>query len=303
VWRPLVVGGVLACVSGGLASSAIAPEKYVSWADRGHRYGWTVVERGPPTFVGEPDLDPFCKGATGGWMYVCSTEDGGRTWHRVFQAGNGLMYLLGYTRTSRTAGVASIGREDMPRTLRNGVFWTIDNGRHWFETTQIGRNVEGRGRNLYWTDRFSHRLYQVRPWPPRRNPRCRGFFSSHPQDQRPRRGGAVCVGARANAGMRSELIARLGPDEGSFWVMRATPRGVVALIAPVLPLRVLTREEEENRTYILASPPVPSGSYLADARIEGEWPSFSLHGAFRSGERFVWRSQDGGHSWSVAERS
>lgn len=284
--------------------AAQEPEKRVSWSDPSHRFGWIVVENGAPTFAGDPERDPFCRGArNGGWMYVCSTEDGGRTWQRVFQAGNGLMYLLGYTRTSRTAGVVSIGREDMPRTLRNGVFWTNDNGRHWYETTRIGRSVEGRGNRLFWSDRFGKRLYEVRPWPPIQRPRCGGLWAWHPQDQRRRKDGSVCVGARENAGMRSSLVARTqaGEEFASFWTWRATPEGVIVLIGPTLPLRVLTREGGVNRIQTLASPPVPASSSLSEARLEGEWPRFSLLGSLDR-RWFVWRTSDGGNTWSAPER-
>jgi hypothetical protein len=284
--------------------AAQEPEKRVSWSDASQRFGWIVVESGPPAFAGDPERDPSCRGArAGAWMYVCSTEDGGRTWHSVFQAGNGLMYVLGYTRTSRNAGVVSIGREDMPRTLRNGVFWTVDNGRHWFETTRIGRSFEGRDARLFWNDRSGRRLYQVHPWPPTRSPRCRGFFAWHPQDQRRRKDGSVCVGARENAGMRSKLVATIPGDEEfvRFWTWRATPRGVVALIGPVLPLRILTREGDENRIHSLARPPVPAGTALSEARLEGEWPRFNLLGSLNR-EWFVWRTTDGGNTWSAPER-
>lgn len=283
--------------------SAQEPEKQVSWADRSHRFGWIVVERGPPTFAGDPDLDPPCRGARAdAWMYVCSTENGGRSWHSVFQAGNGLMYVLGYTRTSRTAGVVSIGREDMPRTLRNGVFWTNDNGRHWYETTRIGQGLEGRGSRLLWRDRRGKRLYEVRPWPPLRRPRCRGLWAWHPQDQRRRQDGSVCVGARENAGMRSYLVARTPAEEEftSFWTWRATPPGVIALIGPALPLRILTREGGVNRIQTLATPPVPASSSLSEARLEGEWPQFRLVASLNR-RWFVWRTEDGGDTWSAPE--
>jgi hypothetical protein len=103
--------------------------------------------------------------------------------------------------------------------------------------------------------------------------------------------------------MRSRLVATIVGEEEfvKFWTWRATPRGVVALIGPRLPLRILTREGNENRIHTLARPPVPADTSLADARLEGEWPRFSLLGSL-SREWFVWRTSDGGNTWSAPER-
>jgi hypothetical protein len=143
-------------------------------------------------------------------VFLCSTEDSGRSWHRIFQAGTGLNYLRDFTRTSKAAGVVSISREDaLPRTLRTGVFWTRDNGEHWYETNRIGSLVEHRAGRLLWRNPGGP-LYEVRPWPPRDVARCPGFFTWHALDQHQRRYGNICVGGLVNAGMRSVRVREHG---------------------------------------------------------------------------------------------
>jgi hypothetical protein len=72
-----------------------AGKKFVSWADVAHRYGWTDVTSGGPIIKGAAP-DPRCSGTQrsgGSIAFLCATEDGGQSWHRVFQAGGGLTYL------------------------------------------------------------------------------------------------------------------------------------------------------------------------------------------------------------------
>lgn len=252
--------------------------------------------------------DVRCAGANrgSGSTYICSTENGGRTWRRVFQ-GAWPDYFSAYVRTSRLAGVVALSRDDtLPRTLRNNVFWTRDNGEHWYETTRIGLHPAGRGRALYWLPRNGRLLYQVRGWPPRQPVRCRGFFARHPRDQHPRRGGNVCVGAPVDAGMRAQLVARIA-DEPS-WVRFASPHvipdGVTALVSGLRPLRVLIRRDGANRMVVLPEP-AALGAIVAD-RFEVRWPSLLATGRVldsRGAARtFDWQSIDGGETWSVTER-
>lgn len=203
------IGSVVALACLLATEGAAADGKFVSWAGPGHRHGWTDVTSGGPAVQGAPP-DPRCPGtqrSSGTVAFLCATGDGGRTWRRIFQAGHGLIRIRDFTRTSRTAGVVVISREDaLPRTLRTGVFWTVDNGTHWYETTRIGPLVEHRGGRLFWR-KPGGPLYAVSPWPPRAPARCPGVLAWHAFDQRARVDGNVCVGARVNAGMRSRPVA------------------------------------------------------------------------------------------------
>jgi hypothetical protein len=173
--------------------------KFITWADLGHRHGWTGVTSGGPIVQGAAP-DPHCPGtqrSSGSIAFLCATDDGGKSWRRIFQAGAGLVFLRDFTRTSATAGVVSISREDqLPRTLRSGVFWTRDSGKHWYETTGIGTQVEHRANRLFWRSAQGV-LYEVRPWPPRQPVRCPGFFAWHPFDQHPRTATATSAWAGA----------------------------------------------------------------------------------------------------------
>jgi hypothetical protein len=252
--------------------------------------------------------DVRCAGANrgSGSTYICSTENGGRTWHQVFQ-GMWPDYFSAYVRTSRRAGVISLSRDDsLPKTLRNNVFWTRDNGKHWYETTRIGLYPTGRGEALYWLPRHGRLLYEVRGWPPRQPVRCRGFFARHPRDQRPRKDGNICVGAPADAGMRSRLVARITAEESwvRFSFLRVIPDGVTALVAGKRQLQVLVRRHSANELVVLPEPDAP-GVIVADS-FDVQWPDLRATARVldnRGTARvFDWRSSDGGETWSVTER-
>ena len=281
-------------------SRADTPPPRISWADDRHRFGW--VEVGSPS--DPPPAEPRCRGARRGTTegYICATENGGRTWRRIFKAGEGLIYIADFTRTSLTSGIVAIGRESLPRrTLRNGVFWTRDNGRHWYETTRIGASTEGRGRLLFWISRSRHVLYQVQPWPPRVRVRCRGFFVRHAVAQRPQRGGNICVGSRHDAGMSSTRVAELPAGFAVFSALASIPNGVAALVTgDARTPRILIRQGRAGELRTL--PPAPRAGEHGDYELEVSWPrilvSARQHADFKA-FRTVWTSDDGGFTWTV----
>ena len=156
---------LLAGVSASVLTASSEAIRSVSWADSQH--GW----------MSGCSLDDAC---------VLSTENGGRTWHRI-----GSFEVEGLVRTSARGGlVFELGR---PGPL---VWWTRDNGRHWYQATRalVRGEPVGSGRFLFSQTRRS--IFQVRPWPPRgRAPdRCR-----------------FCVW---NGGSRSVEVAHVG--QGQF---------------------------------------------------------------------------------------
>jgi hypothetical protein len=306
-----VLGLLVAVVTPFGVGPATAPGKTVSWADPSHTYGWTDVTREGPVIQGAA-ADPRCFGTNAGGgstAYLCATEDGGTSWHRIFQAGRGFSWLGGYARTSSGAGLVTIGQSGrFPRTLRTGVFWTIDNGRHWFETTRIaggipdhdGAKVGGRGGELFWTESAGSVLYQLLGWPPRRIPKCEGFFTWHTLDQHARAAGNICVGAPSNAGLRSAVVWRLSGS--SFRGLLPVPNGIAALAVGKGPA-VLVHQGTKNRLRTL--PDHPAGLKPTAYRIEGEWPNLRVlaivypEGPSVPRQQVVWVSNDGGETWTV----
>ena len=114
---------------------------------------------------------------------------------------------------SRSAGVVSISPgAKLPRTLRTGVFWTRDNGKHWYETTKIGARVENSAGLLLWHDQGG-RAYEVKAMAAER-PRstCPGFFALARATTSGRAAdGNVCVGGRRE---RRHALAFQSPAPG-----------------------------------------------------------------------------------------
>jgi hypothetical protein len=218
-----------------------------------------------------------------GWMAGCgndnpcvlSTENGGRTWHRI-----GSFEVIGLVRTSARAGVVTeYGHPAGP------TWWTRDNGRHWFEADGLFRGeYVGSGQFLFSQTRRA--IFQVKPWPPRRpaSRRCRSY----------------CMW---NGGSRSVPVAH--PGRGQFGGIANLPGGVLAVIDSgddAVASSVLLRQYGRNATVRL---PVVRGVrpcsnfYTADPAVH--WPRIVVFGCTGTSadKAITWVSEDGAHSWRV----
>ena len=90
----------------GAAAETSPPPRIVSWADL--RHGWAQCV---------PNFDD-----------LCSTEDGGKNWDRIFSCCND---IGSYARTSPKAGVVEAGYRIF------SAYWTSTNGREWNDLSQI----------------------------------------------------------------------------------------------------------------------------------------------------------------------
>ena len=71
---------------------------------------------------------------------VYATDDGGRTWHRIYRT-----YAQRVVRLSTSNGVISVGTGDVSCTCRERQLWTGDAGRSWHETRSLGPDFAGSG--------------------------------------------------------------------------------------------------------------------------------------------------------------
>jgi hypothetical protein len=141
---PAIVGGWLfdgaAHGYAGSATAASRPaakasglRRYTSFSD--NRHGWASRENG-----------------------VFATEDGGRTWHRIYRT-----YAQRVLRLSATRGVISVGSATSPCGCAQRQLWTANGGRTWHETRALGSQFTGAGRTvLTWSDNVVRRT----AWPP-----------------------------------------------------------------------------------------------------------------------------------------
>jgi PQQ-like domain len=199
-----------------------------------------------------------------------SSNDGGVRWRRIY--GQPAIRVL---RTSPTAGLIAVGSPPPACTCHTRILWTRTAGRTWHETDALTGTTAGGGPRLFWLDALGKRLSQVRQWPPLRGPiRSR-------------------VAAVATAGRIVDLAQ--------------VPSGVPALVtarvdghgwddAP----RVLL--DRRGRSTMLRLPRV-QGSVLVRS-IAASWPTITVRGsnfdAAGAIVPLVWRSVNGGRTWSVA---
>ncbi len=270
----LAIALVAACV----ALPAAAKPSFIraaTWAD--NRHGWVECRE----------------------TIVCSTEDGGRTWHDILTGGN---FVFSLVRTSAGAGVVETGRTS------GATFWTRDNGKRWYELPNVpapdygggGRALllEGRGGLLFW-HQSERTLNQITPWPATVAPSCRGPSWPGPN---------TCVLSLADSPFTSTAVATI--PSGSLARMRNIDGGVAALVTAddpnASPAAVLVHRGQSNVVSPLPEPPLSRRS-LTCTGLFARWPAlFVTAASFAEGKgcsklpRVLWRSADGGGTWAVA---
>jgi hypothetical protein len=257
------------------AAAATSFLRTASWAD--NRHGWVECRE----------------------SVVCSTEDGGRHWRDIFTGGN---FIFSLVRTSATAGVTQTGR------TAGFTFWTRNNGATWYELPNVptpdygggarGLVFEGRGDLFFW-HQSGTTLNQLTPWPPPADPACKA--RSWP-------GQNTCVLGAADSPFTSAAVATI--PAGTLDRMRSIPGGVAVLVSAsdpnLSPSAVLVHRGADNTVTTLPEPPLERRS-LTCIGLYAAWPSIYVEAAsFGTGlgctklPRVLWRSVDGGQTWTVA---
>jgi N-acetylneuraminic acid mutarotase len=308
--KRLVVCGLLvtflsASAGGAATSPYLGP---ATWADA--RHGWAA-------HINDGACRPYWEG---GDSVLCATEDGGRTWRRIFVGGN---YIFEAVRTSRQAGIVSTG------AWGHYEYWSRDNGKHWyrialdgFEYGVIGSTVPhlaGRGTHLYYAHAPSNgtsggriTISRLTPWPPPGPAECAGPWSRSvlgwPEHATPvHETGNICLGQPVDAGTRGSVVLTL---EGVLWRLAPLPDGFFALYQPSgadAPLTAVVHRNGATLTRELPRPSFDVLMYPGDLRVETDWPSIALVWRYftpdeRVSEEVVWRSNDGGASWMKSQR-
>jgi hypothetical protein len=264
-WMSAIVLVVVAlAVVGNSTPASTHPEKSrsaqasfhdTSWSDSQH--GWRSGTRG-----------------------VLSTENGGRTWHRI-----GTFEVMGLVRTSPLAGAVT---ETCRGTGLCPTYWTRDNGRHWYLASLrlIDGAYRGSGQFLFWLGHT--KLFQVKPWPPRgRAPRrCRRIRE--------------CGPPAFDGGARTKSVAQV--PGGLFFELANVPGGALAVIRPddpTMPVRVLVRRMGRNSISTL--PVIPGvrlcEGYGSDPGVD--WPKIVVFGCIAASRAATWVTEDGGATWQV----
>ena len=204
---------------------------------------------------------------------VYATEDSGHSWRRIF--GEPAERVV---RTSRAAGLIVVGSPPPRCTCHPRILWTANGGRTWHETGAVTETTAGDGSRLFWLTARGKRLLQVRRWPPRR--------------------GAI----------RSRVVAVVA--NGRLIELARVRGGVAALVSARVDghgwdnvPRVLLYRNGRSSTLRL---PQVSGSVLVRS-IAAAWPTITVRGANFDAAggivSLVWRSRNGGRTWSMTPGS
>jgi hypothetical protein len=235
-------------------------------------------------------------------IYV--TKNGGRKWlGSIFRGGNRNYQVVP---TSPKAAVVESGN------WGGTSLWTNDGGRFWYATDVFGgacyancglyRRIwrAGRGKALFWHD-FGDTLYQVRGWPPVGHFACEEWAFGEADPSLP--GHPLCEPPPNDAGLSSLPVAQL--DHGSFGEMVAVPNGAAAIehvpgdeLAPkvalvrggslsllALPEAGADADSVDNFTIVAPWPRVYVVGWILRQNVPAGWA--------------LWRSADGGASWTV----
>jgi hypothetical protein len=209
---------------------------------------------------------------------VLSTENGGRTWHRIGSD----FAVTALVRTSPAAGIVA---EEGPAW-----WWTRDNGRHWYQAPEklIAGVFQGNGRFLFWLSPDLKTIRQVRPWPPNgRVPRaCRRVQK--------------CF-RYVDAGARAVAVSRM--SDGRFVYLTNVPGGILAVViasnVASFRTRVLLRQRGRNQLIELPTVTGVRPCFGLGQEPAVTWPKIVVFGCTGSRETAAWESEDGGRTWRV----
>jgi hypothetical protein len=231
---------------------------------------------GRPTGTGEnalPEHRSFAD-ALHGWASredgVYSTDDGGRTWRRVYPR-----HAARLVRTSAQAGILATGDRASRCGCRMVRLWTNDGGATWHRTrAAAGGGFVGSSGSVWWWR--GGLLYRTVAWPP----------------------SARQLQGRQVAHLPGVIVEAVAVPDG---VLALVSNRVAGLGLDNSPRLLLV---QGTRVSVLRLPRV-SGDLLVRA-LEAAWPSARVRGAdvtaFTRGESgpVTWTTLDGGRSWSVA---
>lgn len=230
--------------------------------------------------------------STGGALYA--TSDAGRTWRQVFAGGTQIFRV---ERTSISAGIVVTGD---PNPV---AFWTRDSGRHWFRGTEAFAPAVGHGGQLFSVS--GETLQQLKPWPPKSAPRCRGpwWSTAFGPGASSTAGRNVCSVATPVA-VHKTVVLTLSRGEFAPDTLTTVPGGVAGVAtdgsARGRPLAVAVYRAGRG-----SEAPLPS-SFSQDTGFSGlrllvSWPNLLVQ-ADAGSTHVLWSSVDGGDTWVVFPR-
>jgi sugar lactone lactonase YvrE len=203
---------------------------------------------------------------------VYSTDDGGATWRLVYPRS-----AVRVARVSPASGMIAVGDRISRCGCRQVRLWTANGGASWTRTPgAVGSGFAAAAGTLWWWRGAS--LYRAAAWPP---------------------------------GPRGLKGVRIAAGKGAIVDVQPVPGGAVALVsrrvgglgfdrAPLL--RFAQNGSVRNRIL-----PAVGGDVLVRS-LEVAWPEIAVHGvdvtAFTRREEgsVLWRSVDGGATWTVSRR-
>jgi hypothetical protein len=230
--------------------------------------------------------------STGGVLYA--TSDAGKSWRPVFSGGTQIFRV---ERTSVLAGIVVTG-DPNPVT-----FWTRDGGRHWFRGTEAFATAVGHGGQLFTASAGT--LQQLRPWPPKASPRCRGPWWGTAFG--PGTGSAatrnICSVATPLS-VQKTVVLTLSRGEFAPDTLVAVPGGVAGVgtdgSARSRPLSVAVYRAGHASEVPLPNA-FPQDTGFSGLRLLVSWPDLLLQ-AGAGTTHVLWSSSDGGDTWVALPR-